>query len=113
MGEYVLTKEDIMSGRSFDDTIMCGSTETRPKVRYEVPYRCLIPRRVENLLVAGRCISCTHEALESVRVIPPCMAMGQAAGDAAALSIEKKVTPRSLNPKEVQKLLREQNAILE
>jgi len=113
MGEYVLTKEDIMSGRSFDDTIMCGSTETRPKVRYEVPYRCLIPRRVENLLVAGRCISCTHEALESVRVIPPSMAMGQAAGDAAALSIEKKVTPRSLNPKEVQKLLREQNAILE
>jgi len=113
VGEYVLTEEDIKSSRRFPDTILCGCTETCPPIRFYVPYRCLVPKEVDNLLVAGRCVSCTHGALDPLRVIPPCMAMGQAAGDAAALVIKEGITPRRLDPKKVQTLLMEQDAVLD
>jgi hypothetical protein len=69
----------------------------RPGEYYEIPYRCLVPLKVDNLLVAGRCISATFEAQSGARLIFTCMTMGQAAGTAAALSIQHNVTPRKLD----------------
>ncbi len=100
-GEYTLTVEDVLSCRTFEDGIARGSflvdihhpTETglfEPRYLpeggyYDIPYRCLVPREIDNLLVAGRCISVTHEALGSTRVMFQCMALGEAAGIAAAI----------------------------
>jgi hypothetical protein len=98
MGEYVLTKDDILEGRQFPDAIGqgiypvdvhhpkgSGSTIIKPKQPYKIPYRILTPRALQNCLVAGRCVSATHEALGAVRVIANCMMMGQAVGTAAAM----------------------------
>jgi FAD-dependent oxidoreductase family protein len=111
LGEYVLTGEDVLQGSRFPDAIArCAypidihdPTGTRGVLKgpqeqnrnwYEIPYRCLVPLGVENLLVAGRCLSATHEGAASARVIPPCYATGQAAGTAAALAVRLGVTPR-------------------
>lgn len=120
IGEYVLTEEDINESRSFDDAVMFGGwvvgwqlSGEKPWINFSLPYRCLVPKKVENLLIAGRCLSCTHDALDAVRPIPYCMAMGQAAGSAAALSTKTKTSPRKVEPKVIQKTLKEQGAILE
>lgn len=126
IGEYVLTEEDVMEGREFPDTVALGSYPVdvhNPDglwVRfvhikapcYGIPYRCLLPLKVENLLVAGRIISATHEALASTRVMFTCMAIGQAAGVAAALASRQGVSPRRLGVKEVQTELVRQDAIV-
>ena len=95
MGDYVLTGDDVRTGRVFDDGIGIGAYhidihrpdgsrfDSEPTLPYDIPYRCLIARDIENLLVAGKCFSATHEAIASSRVIPICMAEGQAAGQAA------------------------------
>jgi hypothetical protein len=113
VGEYTLTAEDVLGSRAFDDAVArsaypidihnpagSGTTTHRlpPGASYEIPYRCLIPRNAENLLVAGRCISTTHEALASTRLTPTVMTLGQAAGTAAALSVRRGVSPRALDP---------------
>lgn len=115
-GEYELTLEDMEAGRTFDDgfaTCRFGvdihqpdgkSQEENRKYKikpYQIPYRCLVPLCVENLLVAGRCISGSYEAHASYRVTGDCVAMGQAAGTAAALSLDAAVTPRALDGREV------------
>ncbi len=103
VGQYQLTEADVLGGRKFDDGI-CRSAwpielhvaggETVWKflddnLYYTVPYRCLVPKEIENLLVAGRCLSATREAFASVRVIGPCMGEGQAAAAAAAIAGER------------------------
>ena len=72
---------------------------------YEIPYRCLLPQGVENLLVAGRCISGSHEAHASYRVTGVCMALGQAAGLAAAWAARENAQPSSLLGADVRKAL--------
>src|SRR5579862_5520685 len=101
VGRYTLTRDDVLEARRFDDAIARsaypidihnpsgkGTTTQRlaPGASYEIPYRCLVPVNREQLLVAGRCISTTHEALASTRLTPTVMTLGQAAGTAAALS---------------------------
>ncbi|HEY4440408.1 MAG TPA: FAD-dependent oxidoreductase, partial [Candidatus Elarobacter sp.] len=113
VGEYTLTADDVLQARAFDDAVArsaypidihnpagSGTTTHRlaPGTAYEIPYRCLVPRGVDDLLVAGRCISTTHEALASTRLTPTVMTLGQAAGTAAALSVAAGVTPRALDP---------------
>jgi hypothetical protein len=71
-----------------------------------------VPLEIENLLVAGRCISADHQAIGSTRVMATCMAMGQAAGLASALSIEQNITPRRLNTDQLREALRGQKANL-
>jgi hypothetical protein len=112
VGEYTLTRGDILERRVFDDAVArsaypidihnpsgSGTTTHRlpPGTSYEIPYRCLVPQTVDDLLVAGRCISTTHEALASTRLTPTVMTLGQAAGTAAALSLVAGVTPRNLD----------------
>jgi len=101
VGRYTLTREDVLAGRKFDDAVArsaypidlhnpsgSGTTTHRLKAgeSYEIPYRCLVPVNREALLVAGRCISTTHEALASTRLTPTVMTLGQAAGTASALA---------------------------
>ncbi|MFR2464534.1 MAG: FAD-dependent oxidoreductase [Clostridia bacterium] len=75
---------------------------------YTIPYRCLLPKDVQNLLLCGRCISGTHMAHASYRLMPICMAMGQAAGAAAALCTQNRWSPCALPVGQLQELLLQQ-----
>ena len=127
VGDYQLTREDVLGGGRFDDEIaLCGApieehssgvgTDWRyveGSGVYGIPYRCLLPAGVEGLLVAGRCFSATHHAHASARSMATCMAMGQAAGTAAALAAATGTTPRALAADELRSRLREDGALLE
>jgi hypothetical protein len=127
VGEYVLTAEDILSARKFDDCIARGSypvdihdpdgggTVLRhlpPGESYDIPYRCLVPLGIDNLLVAGRPISSTHEAHSSIRIMPIACAIGEAAGTAAAICAGESVAPRRLDVNVLQQRLLAQGANL-
>lgn len=127
-GEYTLTLDDLVEGRDFDDVVALagypvdihsptgdggGATgEWKTANIYQIPYRCFVPLRVEQLLVAGRSLSATHEALGAVRVMPPAFAMGQAAGTAAALAAARSIPPRRVSVPELQAVLVKQGAYL-
>lgn len=122
LGEYFLTGKDVQSGTHFEDSITVDiaamdihsvdSTLLRfeSQKAYEIPYRCLVPKKIDQILLAGRCISTNHEAHGRTRNIPACMSTGQAAGIAAALSIKESVSPRNLNVKLIQDELDKINA---
>ncbi len=123
-GQYTITGEDVVKGRRFPDEIALGThsidikTREGPKhvqpekVPYGIPYRCLVPLGVENLLVAGRCISATREALASTRVTATCMAEGEAAGCAASQVVASGETPVTLDVKLLREQLRKEGAYL-
>ena len=102
-GEYVLTKEDVTARRHFADSVARGRD-------YYYPYRTLLPKGVSQLLVAGRHYSSTAAAQRISREIPPCMAMGEATGVAAALSLQAGVTVDKVDVRKVQDTLRAQGA---
>ncbi len=122
-GEYVLTEDDLRAQTIFEDSIGLGgafvdihNTEGPGMDKrsgfdfpagghYSIPYRTLVPETVDGLLVAGRCHSATHEAAGSTRWMTQCMVMGQAAGEAAALSIEASVAPRAISIPTLQQRL--------
>jgi hypothetical protein len=118
-GEYTLTTEDVMHGRPFDDTIgvdVSAFDIHAPKGEdvdfqglkpYEIPYRCMVPKGVEQLLVAGRCISADHGAHGRSRNMPACMATGQAAGIAASIAVGSNTTVRHVPTESLQSILRE------
>ena len=87
------------------------TSETGDQV-YDIPYRCLIPTKVENILVAGRCISSDSRAHGSTRSMPCCMATGEAAGVAASLAIKSNVVPRNVNVENLRALLQAQGVLL-
>ena len=78
---------------------------------YGVPYRSLVPQKIENLLIAGRCVSADSTAAGAIRVMPPCMAMGQAAGVGASLC-DDTTLPKDVDTDKVREILKIQNAIL-
>jgi hypothetical protein len=102
-GEYVLSKDDVTQRVRFDDSVARGRD-------YYYPYRTLLPRSVDNLLVAGRHYSSTSAAQKISREIPPCMAMGEAAGVAAAMAADAGIRVRDIDVKKLQTLLRAQGA---
>ncbi|MGB9800071.1 MAG: FAD-dependent oxidoreductase [Thermanaerothrix sp.] len=126
-GQYRLTREDVLAARKFDDAIaQCGApieehhsgADTRWEYlpegeTYHIPYRCLIPLHCDGLLVAGRCLSADHDAHASVRSMGQCMAMGQAAGIAAAWAIHHHTTPSEVSIPSLQNRLRQIGAILD
>jgi hypothetical protein len=126
-GEYRLTREDVLSARKFEDVVgLCGApiedhhsgqTTTWAYLpdgeTVSIPYRTLLPQKIDGLLVAGRCFSATHDAHASVRSMAQCMAMGQAAGTAAVLSHRSGVAPRELAYAELRDALLELGATLE
>lgn len=110
VGRYVMTRDDILSCRRFADAVAVGSYPIdlhRPNDDgctlewcgdcYDIPYRSLLPQRVENLLAAGRCISTTHEAMAAIRVMSTCMAMGEAAGRAAGMAVREGLSPAEIS----------------
>ena len=127
IGEYILQEEDVISARKFDDGILlCGapiedhnpSSTTKWKYLeegevYSLPYRCLIPKGSVNLLVAGRCISATHDAHASMRSIAQCMAMGEVAGVASAIAISDNLSANEIDVNKLRQKLMENNMILE
>lgn len=122
MGDYVLTSEDLIAGRVFDDAVSMGAYHIdihRPagtwvdshNVRtYTIPLRSLIARDVDGLLMSGKCISATHEAIASTRVIPICQGQGQAAGTVAALAVKAGVSVRQVPIAKLQDTLAAQGA---
>jgi len=122
MGDYVLTAEDLIAGRVFDDAVSMGAYHIdihRPagtwvdshNVRaYTIPLRSLIARDVDGLLMAGKCLSATHEAVASTRVIPICMGQGQAVGTAAAIAVKERKSVRDLSIATLQDILAAQGA---
>jgi hypothetical protein len=127
LGDYVLTRDDVLSARKFDDAVARGSypvdihdprgqgtiLERLPLGEaYDIPLRCLLPRDTSRTLVAGRCISGTHEAHSSYRVTPIAMATGHAAGVCAALAARRRAEPRDVPYADVQAELVRQGASL-
>jgi len=122
MGDYKLAAEDMISGKMFEDAVAMGGYHIdihRPKgswvdstnvKAYAIPARCLIARDVEGLLIAGKCLSATHEAIAGTRVIPICMAQGQAAGTLAAMAAAQKKDIRRIDVAKLQDRLTEQGA---
>ena len=121
VGEYTLTEQDIFDCARFDDVIAVASypVDLHHPVGgdcslwwcpdcYDVPYRCLIPKKVDGVIAAGRDISATHLALASVRVMGPAMCLGEAAGKAAALAVKDNKELRDLDVTELQNALREE-----
>lgn len=126
MGDYVMNENDILQGKAFDDGISCGTyaidihpgqgkmqiyTGSGKKV-YEVPYRALIPTKLDNVLVAGRPISANHMAAGSIRVMATCMAMGQGAGTAAAMAAKNDGMTRNVDTKKLRSYLIKQGQYL-
>jgi hypothetical protein len=98
-GEYVVTKEDVADRVHFADSVARGRD-------YYTPYRALLPRNVDQLLVAGRHYSATPAAQKTSREIPPCMAMGEAAGIAAAMALGANTTVRAIDVNALQRKIR-------
>ena len=131
VGDYILTVDDCRAGREFDDAIARGvfyldahkpdddkrtyilSESERQVPPYQVPFRSLIPKGGRNLLAAGRCFSADQLALSSARVMTTGSMLGQAAGIAAAMCVEKKCEPRSLDFSEIRKTVEARGARLE
>ncbi|MBV6761623.1 FAD-dependent oxidoreductase [Rhodococcus opacus] len=102
-GEYVMTKEDVTTRRHFADSVARGRD-------YYYPYRSLLPKEIDQLLVAGRHYSATPDAQKMSREIPPCMAMGQAVGVAAAIAVRDDVTVRDVAAVDIQAGMRSHGA---
>ncbi len=124
-GVHVLTAEELIDCTEFEDTIALGNYDidihnpegTGTYIHsfsddefYRIPYRSLLPKEFDNLLVAGRCLSATHEAHSAVRIMPICATLGQAAGTAAALAIETGRTAHTIDIPALQKKLKENGA---
>jgi hypothetical protein len=128
LGDYVLTADDVLSGRKFPDGICRGNYPLDihnptgsgtvikglpPGASYEIPFRSLLVRGLANVLVASRCISATHEAHSSLRIMPIVTAIGEAAGAAAGLCVKRGVSLRELETEALREQLRQQGANLE
>ena len=119
VGEYQLTERDVLECASFDDTIGVNAWPVETHVKGDVvfkfqdipasrgfnhlPYRMLLPKRIDNLLVAGRCASMTHMGQSAARVSGGCFVMGQAAGTASSLALSSNVRPRDIDVAELQR----------
>lgn len=102
-GEYVVTKDDIVNRRYFEDTVCRGRD-------YYTPYRALLPTKVDQLIVAGRHYSAEPEAQKRSREIPPCMVQGEVAGIAAAIALQEDIPIRDVDYRKIQKQMRAQGA---
>ncbi len=127
-GTYILTAEDIVATKKFSDRIALGNYDIdihspdgagtshyyfKAGEYYTIPYRCLVPEEFDNLLVAGRCVSATHEAQASIRIMPICATMGEAAGIAAGVMVRENATNKTVNVENVQNEIRNFGGILE
>jgi len=125
-GEYKLTLDDIKEKRQFEDAVVRAKwahsdNHSGKDMKwsfeffegpYWIPYRVMLPQKVDNLLVTGRSISATREAMASIRIMPICSSIGEAAGAAAAIAVQNGVTPRCVDTAELKQSLQKQNVVL-
>jgi len=112
-GEHVLTLKEVSEARAFDDVIaVFPSLQPSGRNGIQIPYRTLVPREIEGLLVAGRCFSSDAPANNLTNLIPHCIATGQAAGTAAALALEAGVGVRRIDVRRLQLSLKRQGVPL-
>ncbi len=135
VGQYILTRDDVLAAKKFEDgiarawfymdlhdsppgTTLPHSPEFKKAHRppdddwYEIPYRCLVPRDIRGLLIAGRCISCDREAHGSLRIMPTCMFTGTSAGSAAALAVAEGALPHELAGARVREKVMDDPSVL-
>lgn len=127
IGDYMVTLEDFLAAREFEDSIGRGAMpagahtpdgvtmyvyDLEPGKSMTIPYRCMLPKGKDNLLVVGRCVSYEAPVANCIRCMPQCMVMGEAAGTAAAIAIKNGTTVRDVDIPELQAKLREQGGIL-
>ena len=108
--EVVLSRKDLDADPAFPDPVGWCGVAARHKA-HQVPYRALVPKRVDNLLCAGRCLG-TGDSVDTFRLIGPCFVTGQAAGVAAALSAKKGVAPRALAYADLRRALGAQQVFI-
>jgi hypothetical protein len=113
-GEYRVTRDDVLSGKTYEDTIAMFAPVAvlEDQGRVYIPYRCLVPVKIEGLLVAGRSFSSDARANDSCNLIPHCVGMGEAAGTAAAIALEQGISPRKITYKKLQERLLKQGVPL-
>lgn len=111
-GDYTFTMEDIQNAPEFPDAIGVFASRNPEKKYVQVPYRVLLPNKLENLIVAGRCYSSTQDANNAANLIPHCAVTGHGAGVAAAVALDSDTTARNVDIAKVQKILKEQGAYL-
>ncbi|MEN6356125.1 MAG: FAD-dependent oxidoreductase [Armatimonadota bacterium] len=134
VGEYKFSASDVIGARKFDDAICRlsyqidvhsgkgeGYTKEEAAVAeqgpphgdwYEIPYRCLVPKGIKRVLIAGKCVSSTQEGHGAIRIMPACVAMGEAAGVAASISLENGISLKDVDPTLLKTTLRRRGAIL-
>jgi hypothetical protein len=121
LGGYTVTEQDAKEGTRFPDVVAISSNPM-PSYRgkryffqhegFDIPYRSLVPQKVEGLVLSGRSISCEQGPFQSARSMAPAMAVGHASGCAAAMAATTGVPPRKLDVKALQRMLKSQNAEL-
>lgn len=111
VGQYVLARDDL--DRAFEDTIAVTGHWTKYDCVYRIPYRSLLPQRIRNLLVAGRCISVDHRVHHATKEIPACFATGEAAGIAAALAAGRALSCEDVPANDIRSALRSAGAIVD
>ena len=125
VGKYKISMLDVLLGRDFEDSIACGghSVDVHPKPkevqdmvmdhwRFHIPYRVMLPERVENILVSGRCISASRVAFGAIRPTAQCMALGEAAGTAAAMAVRENLPCGDIDVQKLRARLIENGAII-
>lgn len=125
IGEYTITELDVVSGRDFEDSIACGGhpVDIHPipdeiknmsmdHWRFHIPYRIMIPKNIDNLLVAGRSVSATRIASGAIRPTAQCMAMGEAAGTAAAILTNSGLAARDIDINTLRERLKNNGAVI-
>jgi hypothetical protein len=117
IGEYILSPKDMESDEVFEDTIVVLANNDNGQISAKhpticIPYRCLVPVKVDGLLVACRAFSSTSKVNQWFNIIPPCLAYGQAAGTAAAMAVKTEIQPRNIDYKELQDNLKKQGVKL-
>lgn len=127
VGRYWLTREDVLAGRRFPDAISRAAAPIEHHGRgtdtdwrfleagsyYEIPMRCLLPADLDRVVVAGRCLSASHDAHASARNMAQCMAMGQAAGTAAAMAADAGASVSDVDAGQLRKTLIADGALLD
>jgi hypothetical protein len=111
-GVASINKKGSVEGAKFADTVAVSGHDGLKLPEFQIPYGALLPKTVDNVIAAGRCISCAPDLIDRVRLIPVCIVTGHAAGVAAALAAKSGVRPRDVPVADLQKVLREQGAYL-
>ncbi len=126
-GVHILTADELINCTRFEDSIALGNYDIdihnpagtgtshryfKDGEYYTIPYRCLLPKEFDNLLVVGRCLSATHEAQASVRIMPICCCLGEAAGTAVATAYKTNTNAHAVDIKTLQQKLKENGAAL-